>query len=172
MKTGYTHVYTGNGKGKTTTMLGLALRAVGAGLKIYIGQFHKNDEYSEVTAIRKYLPDITLEQYGAGELEGSALPSFDITAAKDGLKRARQVIMSGEYDVVMLDEINIAVRYGLINSADVVDLIHNKPQELELVLTGRSAMPDVVDAADLVSNIQEVKHYFGAGVAARVGIEK
>ena len=172
MKKGFVHVYTGNGKGKTTAMLGLALRAVGAGLKIYIGQFHKNEEYSEVTAIRKYLPNITLEQYGTGALENGALPVSDINAAKKGLIRAREIVLSGEYDVVMLDEINITVRYGLIPAADVVDLICNKPQRLELVLTGRSAAPEVVQAADLVSEIREVKHYFGGGVVARVGIEK
>ena len=172
MKKGFTHVYTGNGKGKTTTMLGLVLRAVGAGLKVYIGQFHKNEEYSEVAAIRKYLPDVTLEQYGSGALCDGTLPPSDKEAAAKGLNRARDAVMSCRYDVVMLDEINIAVRYGLIPPEDVVDLIVNKPPGLELVLTGRSAAPEVMEAADLVSEIREVKHYFRTGVPARVGIEK
>jgi len=171
MKKGYVHVYTGSGKGKTTTMLGLTLRASGAGLKIYIGQFHKNGEYSEVVAIRKYLPNVTLEQYGTGQ-QCCSIPDMSAKeAAENGLKRALEVVTSGEYDMVMLDEINIAARYGLITPADVVDLIRKKPQELELVLTGRNAAAEVIAAADLVSEIQEVKHYFNAGVPARVGIE-
>ena len=169
---GFVHIYTGNGKGKTTTMLGLALRAVGAGLKVYIGQFHKNGEYSEVKAIRNFLPGVTLEQYGAQPCDSGSLNPAEKEAAEKGLQRAMEVVTSGEYDLVMLDEINIAVRYGFISPGDVVDLINKKPQSQELVLTGRSAAAEVVAAADLVSEIRDIKHYFNTGVSVREGIEK
>lgn len=170
MERGYVQVYTGDGKGKTTAMLGLALRAYGAGLRIYIGQFIKDGDYSEVKAIREYLPGVKLEQYGGGFIFGG--PSrADEDLAAEGFKKAKTAVFSGLYDMVMLDEINVAVHLGLIDVADVVELIKNKPQNVELILTGRDATKEVIDLADLVSEITEVKHYFTKGIMARDGIE-
>ena len=171
MQKGYTHVYTGDGKGKTTAMLGLALRAVGAGLKVYIGQFIKRGEFSEVKAIREFLPGVALEQYGAGWVFAGKATESDKAAAKDGLSKAANALRSGEYDVVMLDEINVAISHGLVAVADALDLVRQKPPHVELVLTGRGAVPDIIEAADLVSEIRETKHYHHDGVVARAGIE-
>ena len=171
MTKGYVQVYTGNGKGKTTAMLGLALRAVGAGLRVYIGQFMKTGNYSEIAAITKHLPQITVEQYGEGyDLGGMACES-DFTAADHGLQKAQAAMLSGEYDIIALDEINMAATVGLLPLGSVVELIKNKPHNVELVLTGRYAPPDVVAAADLVTEMRDIKHYYNIGVAARDGVE-
>ncbi|MCL2672308.1 MAG: cob(I)yrinic acid a,c-diamide adenosyltransferase [Clostridiales bacterium] len=170
MQAGYVQVYTGDGKGKTTALLGLALRAVGANKRVYIGQFIKKGDYSEVKAIRNYLPQITLEQYGEGFV--LSIPSAEHTAAaQNGLARARAALLSGEYDLVMLDEINVAVDLGLIPVAELLDLIRAKPEGIELVLTGRNAAAEIIAAADLVSEVKEIKHYYAKGVSAREGIE-
>lgn len=171
-KKGYVHIYTGNGKGKTTSMLGLSLRAAGAGLKVYIGQFIKNGEYSEIKAIRQYLPQITVEQYGCGFIGERNAEKDDINSAESGLRKVRDIINSGEYDVVMLDEINVAVHLGLVNLSDVIDIVKQKPESVELVMTGRYAKDELIELADVVSEIKEVKHYYKKGVNARVGIEK
>jgi cob(I)alamin adenosyltransferase len=151
-------------------MLGLALRAVGAELRVYIGQFIKNGEFGEIKAIKKYL-DIDLEQYGKGFVF-SGITQKDISAGEAGLKRATEVIISGKYDLVILDEINLAAFYGLISVGGVLDLIGKKPPNVELVLTGRYAVKEIVEAADLVSEIKNIKHYYAKGVTARDGIEK
>ena len=171
MEKGFVHVYTGDGKGKTTAMLGLALRASGAGLRVYIGQFIKNGGFSEVKAVKKYLPDIVLEQYGKGFVF-SGITSEDMSASENGLSRAAEVMLSGKYDVVMLDEINLAAFYGLIAVGGVLELIRKKPPDIELILTGRYAAKEIVEAADLVSEIRNIKHYYSKGVTARDGIEK
>jgi cob(I)alamin adenosyltransferase len=174
MERGCVQVYTGNGKGKTTAMFGLALRACGAGLKVYIGQFAKFGDYCEIKAIKKFLPDIVVEQYGEGyELHGEISRS-DIISAKTGLKKAVGVMRSGKYDIIMLDEINIAIFLGFINIKDVLKMIKTKPAGVELVLTGRYAKDEIIAAADLVSEIVEVKHYFNCAdnLRAREGIEK
>jgi len=172
MERGYVQVYTGNGKGKTTAMLGLALRACGAGLRVYIGQFIKNMEYSEVTAIRNHLPTVEIEQYGAGCIFNREASKFDIAEAEQGLRKAREAILSNRYDIVMLDEINNAVTLGLLDTREVVKLIKDKPLPVELVLTGRGAAQEVIDEADLVSEVAEMKHYYTSGVLAREGIER
>jgi len=174
MKKGCVQVYTGNGKGKTTAMLGLALRAYGAGLRIYIGQFAKCGEYCEIKAIKKFLPDIVVEQYGEGFALNGEIAESDIKSAKNGLNQVVEAICSGKYDVVMLDEINIAVHIGLLNSDEVLNIIKIKPDGVELVLTGRYAKEEIIAAADLVSEIIEIKHYFNCenNLTAREGIEK
>ena len=172
MDKGYVQVYTGNGKGKTTAMLGLALRACGAGLRVYIGQFVKSMTYSEISAIGKYLPDVRTELYGTGCFFGREVTQEDIDMAKDGLQKATEAMLSGAYDLVLLDEIHIAVHYGLLSVEDVVGLIRRKPENVELVLTGRYAAEEVKEAADLVSEVTEVKHYYASGVLARDGIER
>jgi len=170
METGYVQVYTGDGKGKTTALLGLALRAAGAGKRVYIGQFIKKGDFSECKTIESCLPQITLEQYGEGFVF-AAVTAAHMAAAQNGLARAREALFSGEYALVMLDEINVAVDLGLLPVADVLDLIRAKPRNVELVLSGRNAPPALIAAADLVSEIREIKHYYKKGVPAREGIE-
>ena len=169
---GYIQVYTGNGKGKTTAAIGLAIRAAGAGLKVFIAQFIKMGDYSEIKALRRFSDLITVEQFGLGRFtDGKPLPE-DIEAAQKGLKRVKSIMASEEYKVIILEEANVAVKYGLITEQDLLKLIESKPHEKELVITGRGASPRVIENADLVTEMKPVKHYFQKGVAARVGIEK
>ena len=169
---GYVHVYTGDGKGKTTAALGLALRAAGAGLKVFIAQFMKLGDYSEIKALERLGGGVTVEQYGIGRfIRGNPDPA-DIDAARRGLERVRQVFAAGCHRVVILDEANTAAACGLFAPVDLLDLVNARPDEVELVLTGRNAAPEIVARADLVTEMKMVKHYYQAGVAARVGIEK
>ena len=168
---GYVQVYTGDGKGKTTAALGLALRAVGAGLNVFIGQFAKGMEYSEIKAIRERLPEITIRQYGRDCFIVNKPTDDDIAIARCGLTEVRDVIQSGKYDVIILDEANIAIHFGLFSIDDLLKIIALKPANLELIITGRKAHPDLVKAADLVTKMLEIKHYYQQGVQARQGIE-
>ena len=170
--TGYVHVYTGNGKGKTTAAFGLALRAAGAGLKVYVAQFVKGMEYSELKAVERLSDFITIRQYGLGFFINREPNKKDIKAAREGLKEVREIICSGVYDVVILDEANIATYYDLFSVEDLLDVIRAKPERIELVITGRMADPLVIEAADLVTEMKEIKHYYDSGVQARTGIEK
>jgi len=169
---GYVQVYTGNGKGKTTAALGLALRAVGAGLKVFIGQFIKLGEYSEIKALKRFSDQIQVEQFGLGRfLKGRPSPK-NIAAAQKGLARIREVMASGRYHLIILEEANVAAKLGLITVQDILDIIEAKPDDVELVITGRHASRRIIDAADLVTEMRSVKHYFDKGVRARLGIEK
>ncbi len=174
MEKGYIQVYTGNGKGKTTCMLGLTLRASGAGKKIYIGQFMKDDEYSEIKAIRQFLPNVTVEQYGTGKgfAKKGALKDYDISCGNNGYDRAIEILQQNEYDIYIFDEINVAVYMEILTEKQILDLIDKKPYNAELILTGRYALDSVKEKADLVTEMKEIKHYFKQGVMARVGIEK
>lgn len=163
-------VYTGNGKGKTTAALGLAIRAAGAGLKVYIGQFAKGRVYSELAALEK-IKNIKVEQFGTSCFIKKAPTRKDLALAKNGLEKVKKIIAKRIYDVVILDEINIALKLKLLSLKDVVNLIKNSPKKIELVLTGRYAPPEILKIADLVSEIKEVKHYHKKGVKARKGIE-
>lgn len=163
-------VYTGEGKGKTTAALGIALRAAGAGLKVYIGQFIKGGLYSELKAIKR-LKNIKLEQYGRDCFLGRTIYKKDITLANKGLARAAEAVLNKDYDMVILDEINPALHYKLLNLEDVMSLIEKTPPDTELILTGRYAPAKILELADLVSDIKEVKHYFKKGLQARKGIE-
>jgi len=169
---GYCHVYTGNGKGKTTAAFGLALRAVGAGYRVYISQFVKGMEYSELSAFRSLGDAVTVRQFGRGCFIDGAPVAEDIAAARKGLQEIKEVLASGRYQVVILDEANIATRYGLISVEELLDLITGKPDPVELVITGRDADPRVIEAADLVTEMKEIKHYYKKGVQARKGIER
>ncbi len=168
---GYVQVYTGDGKGKTTAALGLALRAAGAGLNVYIAQFVKGMKYSELNMISK-LQNISLKQYGRDCFIYQEPDDEDIKAARDGLKEAKEKMCSGEYQVIILDEANIATYYNLFSVDDLLDFIREKPAEVELVITGRRADSRVIEAADLVTEMKEIKHYYQDGVEAREGIEK
>lgn len=173
MKKGYVHVYTGQGKGKTTAALGLCMRAAGQGLSCYIIQFMKGDiAYGELKFAERLLPFITIRQMGRPSFVDRNNPDpIDVQMAQDALRHAEEVVISGQYDVVVLDEVNVAVDFGLIDVKKVLDLIRKKPDAVELVLTGRDAKPDVMAVADLVTEMLKIKHYFDSGVAARDGIE-
>lgn len=168
---GYVHVYTGNGKGKTTAALGLALRASGAGLRVFIGQFVKGQHSSELDAINQSLQSITIKQYGQGCFLRQTRSSQDIHLARQGFQELREIIQSGMYDVIILDEVNIATSYALFSVNELLDLVRSKPDHVELVLTGRNAAPEILEAADLVTEMKEIKHYYRQGVPARKGIE-
>jgi cob(I)alamin adenosyltransferase len=170
MRKGCVQVYTGNGKGKTTAALGLALRAYGAGWRVLFGQFIKARETSEIRLLREKLPDITVEQYGRGMLRG-VVNDEDRAAARQGLSRLHTAMAGGAYDLVIADELNVALAKGLVPLDAVLDLIRNKPPQVELVLTGRGAHPGVIEHADLVTEMRCIKHYLDAGVPAREGIE-
>jgi cob(I)alamin adenosyltransferase len=169
---GYVHVYTGDGKGKTTAALGLALRAIGAGLKVYMAQFIKKGDYSEINALKRFSNCVTVEQFGRGRFTRGKPTPADIEAARKGLKRVNEILSSRQYHIVILDEINVAVTYGIFSIADLLGIIDRKPEDVELIITGRNAAPEIVDKADLVSEVKAIKHYFQSGVKARIGIEK
>jgi cob(I)alamin adenosyltransferase len=165
-------VYTGDGKGKTTASLGLALRAVGHGLTVYMLQFMKGSpNYGELSSAEK-LPGFTIVQSGRDEFVDRANPAqVDIAMAAEGLEKARAAVTSGDYDIVILDEANVALDFGLISLEDVLSLIEARPEHVELILTGRGAHPEVVKAADLVSEVLNIRHHYDTGVEAREGIE-
>lgn len=169
---GYIQVYTGEGKGKTTAALGLAIRAAGAGLKVFIGQFIKMGEYSEIKALKRFEDLITVEQFGRGRFIQGKPSVEDIKAAQKGLEKIIAILSSGEHNVVIMEEANVAVKIGLLSVQDILKIIAAKPQDVELVITGRGADPRIIEKADLVTEMKEIKHYFQQGVAARVGIEK
>lgn len=169
---GYVQVYTGDGKGKTTAALGLALRAAGAGLKVYIGQFIKSATYSEIKALERFSDHITLEQFGRGCFIKGDPCDADIEAARNALSALQAALGGGRYDVVIADEANVAFGCRLISEQDLIDLIESRPDRTELILTGRNAPAAVIERADLVTEMREVKHYFQEGVMAREGIEK
>jgi cob(I)alamin adenosyltransferase len=170
---GYVQVYTGEGKGKTTAAFGLALRAVGAGLKVYFAQFVKGTKYSECHAVEKYLSAfITMKQYGMGYFVEREPDDKDRRMAAEGLREIKEIMCSGKYDVIILDEANIAVYYELFSLEDLLGFIDAKPANIELVITGRHADPKVIEKADLVTEMKEIKHYYHNGVEARKGIEK
>jgi cob(I)alamin adenosyltransferase len=168
---GYVQVYTGDGKGKTTAAMGLALRAAGAGLKVYFGQFMKKYAYSEIAALSRFADQITIAQFGTGRyVIGTPRPD-DVAAARQGLSTIQQALKSGRYDVVIADEANVAVSCGLLSEDDLLNLIRQRPAATELVLTGRGATAAIIATADLVTDMQAVKHYFAKGIMARKGIE-
>lgn len=170
--TGYLQVYTGDGKGKTTAAIGLAVRAAGAGLKVFIAQFIKKGEYSELKALIRFSDCITVEQFGLGRfIKGTPEPE-DIDAAEKGMQRIEAILAEGKHQVVVLDEANVAVSYGLIDLERLMTLIEQRPEQTEMILTGRGAAPEIIQRADLVTEMRAVKHYFENGVQARVGIEK
>ncbi len=169
---GYIQVYTGNGKGKTTAALGLSLRAAGAGLRVFIAQFNKKGDYSEIKALKRFADLITVEQYGLGRFtDGKPLPE-DIVAARKGLKRVKSILSEGEYQVVILEEANVATKFGLFSVQDLLGVMLAKPDNVELVITGRGAAARIIENADLVTEMRAVKHYYQKGIVARVGIEK
>jgi len=172
MRRGYIQVYTGNGKGKTTAALGLALRAAGAGLRVYVMQFIKKRRCSEHKALERFDDLITIKRSGKGFILKRKAKASDIDAARQGLEEAKMIMRSREYDLIILDEANIAVSRGLISPEDLIEVMDMKPVKVELVITGRYADEKVIERADLVTEMKDLKHYAEKGVKARIGIEK
>jgi cob(I)alamin adenosyltransferase len=174
-KKGLVIVYTGDGKGKTTAALGMALRAAGHGMKVLIVQFVKSfKSYGELKFVKKYDCGIEIRTMGKGyvKIKGDVYPFAEhVAAAGKTLEYAREQIQSGKYDIVVLDEINIALDKKLISMQEVADLISQKPPHLHLVLTGRNAPKKLIGLADLVSEVKEIKHPFKKGIPAQKGIE-
>jgi cob(I)alamin adenosyltransferase len=164
------HVYTGKGKGKTTCALGLAVRAAGAGLKVFIAQFLKKGCYSECKTLKR-IPGITLEQFGTGKFVRGRPSADEGNAARKGYERVRKIIASKKFDLVILDEFNLCLSLDLLSLAEAEELIETMPSTGELVFTGRDAPKGLVRRADLVSEIKEVRHYFSKGLKARKGLE-
>ena len=172
---GYIQVYTGNGKGKTTAALGLALRAAGRGLKTYMAQFMKKGEYGELLAVRDSLASwITIEQFGLPEFHHreQGVSAEEIAAAEAGLAAAGAAMAGGEYRIVILDEINTLLHFQIIAVEPVLHFLERKPVGVELVLTGRYAPQAILDRADLVTEMKEIRHYYQKSIQARIGIEK
>lgn len=168
---GYVQIYTGNGKGKTTAVLGLAIRAAGAGLSVFIIQFMKKGEYSEIKALKKF-ENIFVEQYGAGQFVKGKPSEAERGRCKQGYKQLCSVIKAGKHDIVIADEANIAYKCGLLSEKDLLHMIDIKPEHVELIFTGRGAPMSIIEKADLVTEMTEIKHYYKQGITARVGIEK
>jgi cob(I)alamin adenosyltransferase len=173
LERGLIQVYTGDGKGKTTAAIGLAFRASGHGLKTYIIQFMKGKrDYGELMAAEKLSSNLTILPVGRDQFVNRENPdSVDIDLAQKGLARAKEIVEGDMYDILVLDEINVALDYKLVDLSDVMALIKNKPAKMEIVLTGRYAPKEIMEAADLVTEMREVKHYYKEGIASRKGIE-
>jgi len=172
LEKGLIQVYTGLGKGKTTAALGLALRAAGHGLKAHIVQFMKGwSHYGELVSVER-LPNVTIKQFGRPQFVDKENPDpEDFRLAREALEHGRRAMLSGDYDIIVLDEINVALDFGLIELSDVLSLLEEKPKDVELVLTGRNAPLEVVKRADLVTEMLDIKHPYYEGVEGRRGIE-
>lgn len=171
MDRGYIHVYTGNGKGKTTAALGLSLRAVCAGKRVFFGQFVKGMKYSEMES-EKLLPNFTIEQFGRNCFIFNEPTNEDRELARNGLKKMAEIMRDGKHDVVVMDELNIALYYRLFEIEDVFKALDERKESVEVIITGRYAPESIIEKADLVTEMKEIKHYYTQGVEARTGIEK
>jgi cob(I)alamin adenosyltransferase len=171
LKKDYIQIYTRSGKGKTTAALGLAIRAAGCGMKILIAQFMKTRECSEIKALERFSDLITLKKYGQIRFIKKKPVKKDIELAKKGIEEVKKMLASGQYDLVVLDEINIAEFFKLISIDEIIALIETKPKHVELVLTGRKTDPRIIEKADLVTEMREIKHYYSNGIKARKVIE-
>lgn len=169
---GYTHVYTGNGKGKTTASMGLMVRALGHDLKVYMGQFMKGQRYGELNTLEKL--GVLVERFGTENciISPEHVTDLDLVKAKEGYKKVEKILLSKKYDLIVLDEICVSTYFNLITTDEILHLMKIKPQETELVLTGRYAPKEVIETADLVTEMKEIKHYYNCGVMARDGIER
>ena len=174
MKKGYIQIYTGNGKGKTTAAIGQAVRAAGTGLKTYIAQFMKEDfPYSERESLKKLSEFIKLDQFAGDAFvyKGEYPPRDEVDKAEKGIKIVLESMLSGDYDIIILDEVLVSVYFGLLTPDRVMDVLKNKPDGVELILTGRYCQPEFLNLADLVTIMKEEKHYYQKGISVRKGIE-
>ncbi len=169
---GMIHVYTGDGKGKTTSSIGLGIRAAGHGFKVYMIQFMKGQiNYGELETV-KLIPNFEIRQFGRPDFVDKNNPEeIDIQLAKEGLAHAKDIVSAGEVDMLILDEVNVAVEWGLFSYREILELIKNKPKNMELVLTGRHAPREFIELADTVTEMKEIKHPYMEGITARKGIE-
>ncbi len=167
---GFLQLYTGNGKGKTTAALGLALRVAGAGGKVFIAQFVKGMPYAELDALLR-IPEIEVRQYGRDCFIATEPAAKDVEAAQYGLKEVAVLIKAGKHDLVILDEVCIALYYHLFELEELLKILREKPESMEIVLTGRYAPAELYEIADLVTEMKEIKHYYTSGIPARKGIE-
>lgn len=168
---GYVHVYTGTGKGKTTAAFGLAVRGLYAGKKVYVGQFIKGMKYNE-TGLDKDFENITIEQYGETCMIDRAPDENDYKMAQEGLVKISRILSSNDYDIVILDEVTIALYFKLFTEEALLKALDQRNTEMEVIITGRFAPDALIDYADLVTDMQEVKHYYTKGVLSRDGIDK
>jgi cob(I)alamin adenosyltransferase len=168
---GYVQIYTGNGKGKTTAAIGLAVRALGAGWRVFFGQFLKTGRYSEHTILSRFPGQLTVKTYGRDVFIRGEPEDEDRRLAQQGIAELAEIVASGAYRLVVLDEANVAVHLGLITVEQIIDLVDKRAKGVELVITGRHADPRLLARADLVTEMQEVKHYYHRGVPARTGVE-
>ena len=165
-------IHTGDGKGKTTAALGLSLRAIGAGMRVIMIQFMKGTwKYGELEAAKRLSPDLTVLPMGEGFTWETKDRAKDIALSKKTWEFCKEIIQNQQYDVVILDEINYVLGYGFLDTGEVVDFLKKKPEELHVVLTGRNAPKELIELADLVTEMKEVKHPFQKGIIAQRGIE-
>lgn len=170
---GFVQIYTGKGKGKSTAAIGQAVRAAGSGLKTYIAQFMKEYPYSELISLKNLSQWITIEQFGGDDfVYKKELPGKEeLDKAEQGLQNAKEKMLSNEYDIIILDEAIVAIYFKLIETNDLIEFIKAKPKNVELILTGRYCPEELIDLADLVTEMKEVKHYYQKAVTSRKGIE-
>ena len=177
MPKGFIHIYTGNGKGKTTAAFGLAVRALCAGKNVYVGQFVKSMKYNETRIAEIFdgtnpkFGKICIEQLGGGCFIDTKPTEADIALAAEGLRHCAEIMASGEYDVVIFDELTIALHFGLIATDEVIEVLNRRNPSTEVVITGRYAPQELIDIADLVTDMQEVRHYYTQGILSRNGID-
>jgi cob(I)alamin adenosyltransferase len=169
---GYVQVYTGDGKGKTTAAIGLAIRALGAGWRVFFAQFLKAGEYSEHKALAQFSDHLTIKTYGRNAFIKGEPEEEDRRLAQEAYQEIAEIVASGLHRLVILDEANVAVHYGLITVDQILDLIDRRAEGVELLITGRYAHSRLIKRADLVTEMRGVKHYFDRGIKARVGVEK
>ncbi|MBW2624675.1 MAG: cob(I)yrinic acid a,c-diamide adenosyltransferase [Deltaproteobacteria bacterium] len=169
---GYVQVYTGDGKGKTTAAIGLAIRALGAGWRVFFAQFLKAGEYSEHKALAQFSDHLTIKTYGRNVFIKGEPEEEDRRLAQEAYLEIAEIVASGRHRLVILDEANVAVHYGLITVDQLLDLIDRRAEGVELLITGRYAHSRLIERADLVTEMRGVKHYFDRGIKARVGVEK
>ncbi len=170
---GFIQIYTGNGKGKSTAAIGQAVRAAGFGLKVYIAQFMKEYPYNELVSLKHLSEWITIEQFGGDDfVYKKELPENDeLEKAKNGMTTAKDKMLSGKFDLIILDEAIVAIYFKLIETNDLIEFIKLKPNEVELILTGRYCPYELIELADLVTEMKEVKHYYHKGITSRAGID-
>ena len=171
-KTGYIQIYTGNGKGKTTAAIGVTMRAAASGMKVFFGQFMKNTPSSEHIIFADYPHSITLMQFGTGTFVRCSPGAEDYEKAAAGWEHCKKALQSGEYNLVVLDELNTTLKLGLLPVAEIAETIRRKPEQTEVIITGRYATEEIMNIADLITEMKEIRHYFSKGVGARKGIEE
>jgi len=173
LEKGFVQIYTGNGKGKSTAAIGQAVRAAGFGLKTYIAQFMKEYPYNELISLKNLSEWITIEQFGGDEfVYKKELPGKEeLAKARKGLQSAKEKMLSGDFDLIILDEAIVAIYFKLIEKKDLIEIINAKPENVELILTGRYCPDELIQLADLVTEMKVVKHYYEKGIISRRGIE-